>query len=547
MKRKIRKHIPILLPLIPALLLAGCGSAADTENEVSVSDSETVQEQTDAGAMAFTDCYLVTNVYGDGQKPWYIVLEYSDEIDPDSISADDYEMKNYDIEAVYTNTESSLPGESTAGSYVLIELSTDYTTSNYGGSGSGSSEFSGGNMYGDREDLSNDTESDFGDGGPTDGDFDESDFEEREDLSDPADSESREDRSDLTDSDEREGLSDLTDSDDREDLSGRTDIDDSETDGGQMQGGRGNMSSASSASNQLSVTFRQTGEIAYADGSSLSAWEEDFSTDYTENINLLVENFTQYTFTLSDGTEMMYSLYLPENYSENSEYPLVLFMPDATGEGDDEYLALTESLGGVIWTTEEWQEEHETIVLVPQYVESNTEDPACTMELLYEIAENYSVDTTREYLVGQSSGTIRSIKMLIDYPDEFAGAFLVAGQTDSAYEDSISALSSQNIWMVCSEGDARAYPGMTGITEAVESAGTDVTTAQWSAALTDDEQEQFAEEQASAGTSINWTIFDVETVMRDDVTSSDATEHMNTWRVAYNLDTIREWLFSQTK
>lgn len=71
--------------------------------------------------------------------------------------------------------------------------------------------------------------------------------------------------------------------------------------------------------------------------------------------------------------------------------------------------------------------------------------------------------------------------------------------------------------------------------------------AQWSAALADEEQEQLAAEQASAGTIINWTVFDTGTVMWDDVTSSDATEHMNTWRVAYDLDSVREWLFEQSK
>ncbi|MCD7766665.1 MAG: hypothetical protein LUH53_09180, partial [Lachnospiraceae bacterium] len=87
----------------------------------------------------------------------------------------------------------------------------------------------------------------------------------------------------------------------------------------------------------------------------------------------------------------------------------------------------------------------------------------------------------------------------------------------------------------------------TEITEAVEAEGTEVTIAQWAATLTDEEQEQLAAEQASAGTTINWTIFDANTVMRDDVSSTDATEHMNTWRVAYDLDTVREWLFEQTR
>ena len=157
------------------------------------------------------------------------------------------------------------------------------------------------------------------------------------------------------------------------------------------------------------------------------------------------------------------------------------------------------------------------------------------------------MDENRIYLVGQSSGTIRSIKLFIDYPEMFAGGMLVAGQADEAYVDRLSDLAVQNIWMICSAGDARAYPGMQAIVDAVEPEGTEVMTSQWSARLSDEEQEALAAEQESAGTSINWTVYDAATVMEDNVSVSDATEHMNTWRVAYNLDTVREWLFQQSK
>lgn len=517
MKYTMKKCILMVLSLALVVTFAGCGTTANSE-EGDVSSTETessetpVEESSDESSteeLSLQNCYLVTNVYGDGQKPWYIVLAYDAEVDPTSVSTEDYEVDGYEIEAAYTNSEATLSDESIAGNYVLIELSTDYTTTNYGGSGSGDSVSYSAGMTENRGVFDDDAVTDAD--SSVDANFDE-----------------------------------------KEDRSGVGGSDTSEMTGDRMQGngsisGRGSMSIQTSLSNQLSVAVQQTGSISSTNGTALDAWTESCSTDYTENVNLLVENFTLDTFTLSDGTTLMYSLYLPEDYNEDTAYPLVLFMPDATGEGSDEYLALTESLGGVIWTTEEWQSEHETIVLVPQYEDTNTEDPAYTMELVTEIVSQYSVDTSREYLVGQSSGTIRSIKLLIDYPDEFAGALLVAGQTDSAYTDSIADLASQNIWMICSEGDARAYPGMTEITEAVEAAGMEVTIAQWSAVLTDEEQEQLATEQASAGTTINWTVFDTGTVMRDDVTSSDATEHMNTWRVAYNLNTVREWLFEQTK
>ncbi len=589
MKCSMKKNLSSFLSLTLAFsLTAGFGISASAE-ESAKTFTETVAEEnlsensTDTSGV--NNYYLVTNMYGDGQKPWYLVIDYGVELDPSGVRADDFEVDNYEIEAVYTNSEAALPDSSVAGNYVLIELSTDYTTTNYGGSGSGNSESNEYNSFGNGS-LGNDSLEEGSEGGRSLGEgsvgggsfggdssgndsFGDDSAEDRENSANSGNTEFLSYEENETESDDMNGLDDsgFGNRGDRSGLGGSgmddfgtgdSNIGDSDTDDfdatdkaersiQEGNSGRGSMfSSQSVLSNQLTVTFRQTGSITCSDGTALDAWTESCTTDYETNVNLLVENFSQYTFTLSDGTSLMYSLYLPDNYSEDTEYPLVLFMPDATGEGSDEYLALTESLGGVIWTTEEWQNEHETIVLVPQYESSNTEDPAYTMELVSEIVSRYSVDTSREYLVGQSSGTIRSIKLLIDYPDEFAGALLVAGQTDSAYTDSISQLSTKNIWMICSEGDARAYPGMTEITEAVEAEGTEVTIAQWAATLTDDEQEQMAAEQASAGTTINWTIFDANTVMRDDVTSTDATEHMNTWRVAYDLDTVREWLFEQT-
>ncbi|MCC8061417.1 MAG: hypothetical protein LIO81_11410 [Clostridiales bacterium] len=508
MKRSTKRLVFMSIFFIFVIMLAGCQAKSVPEkDQESITETERTEEQSEEAVVEpiLDSYYLVTNMYGDGQKPWYLVLQYDTDLEPSSVSADDYEIDDYDIKAVYTSPDAVIPEESATGNYVLIEFHTDYTTSNYGGGGSSGSE-----SLRNASPGNNDT---FGDGmKPGSGGF-----------------EAEEPDSVMPDSGKR-GDGNRSD----------------ENRSGGNRNGRMAMFSDASPSNQLTVTFRQIGNVSFTNGTALDGWAESFTTDYKDNVNLLVENFSQYTFTLSDGTSLMYSLYLPDNYDESREYPLVLFMPDATGEGSDEYLALTESLGGVIWTTDEWQNKHETIVLVPQYEDSNSENPIYTMELVTDIVSQYSVDTSREYLVGQSSGTIRSIKLLIDYPDEFAGAFLVAGQTDSAYTDSIPKLSTQNIWMLCSEGDARAYPGMTEITDGVNSAGTEVTIAQWSAILADDEQEKLAAEQASAGTSINWTIFDAGTVMRDDVNVSAATEHMNTWRVAYDLDTIREWLFEQT-
>lgn len=489
-----------------SLMLTGCTSASTdegTKNTTSSAETNSSAEiystESEIAQIASSDTngelvcnYLITNVYGDGQKPWLVVLEYSSTIDPESVSVDDYAVENYEIMNVYTNSSASVPIENVVGNYVLIELSTNYTNSGYTTSSDGpgsSSSSSSADGSGERP---------TGDLSETRGEF----------------------------SNESGELPEL-----------------SESPSGGM-GGSG-LGMVSEPSNQQTVIWTQIGEINGTDGTIYSVSLESYTTDFNNNDNLLVENFEQSIYTTIDGTTMMYNLYFPENYGESTSYPLVLFMPDATGEGSDAYLTLTESLGAVIWTTEYNQSNEACIILAPQYEETNSSDPTYTMELLQSITTKYSVDTNRLYLVGQSSGTIRSIKLLIDNPNTFAGALLVAGQAESTYEELLPKLANENIWMICSAGDERAYPGMTAIVNAIASEGIEITTAQWSADLTIEEQNSLAEDMANAGTAVNFTIFDAGTVMEDDVPVSAVTEHMNTWRVAYNNTTMRNWLLSQ--
>ena len=44
---------------------------------------------------------------------------------------------------------------------------------------------------------------------------------------------------------------------------------------------------------------------------------------------LLIEKFTQHTFTDRDGKKLQYNLYVPEKLEKGKVYPLVLFMHDA--------------------------------------------------------------------------------------------------------------------------------------------------------------------------------------------------------------------------
>ncbi|MCD8021548.1 MAG: hypothetical protein LUF30_00690, partial [Lachnospiraceae bacterium] len=105
MKYTIKNCLLLMLSLAFAAALAGCGATAGSE-ESDVSSSETESSETldeepsdeiSTDEQTLQNCYLVTNVYGDGQKPWYAVLVYDAEIDPSSVSTEDYEVDGYEI------------------------------------------------------------------------------------------------------------------------------------------------------------------------------------------------------------------------------------------------------------------------------------------------------------------------------------------------------------------------------------------------------------------------------------------------------------------
>ncbi len=427
---------------------------------------------------------VITQVYGDGQKVAAVAIEYDTDIDADSLSTDDFTIEDHTITDIYTNSEATTTDQVTEGNYVILELSTDYINSSYA-----------------------------------------AEMDDKDEDSDNGDSHGDEDRpADLgTDS------SEISASDSGGTMSGQTIAADSEL------------------SNQLEVSLEQTGEVKTSDGDSYSANSQVIETDYNDNINLGVDDFEQNTYTESDDSDssLNYNLYITENYDENTAYPIVLFMPDATATSDtDTVKTLTQGLGAITWTTDESQESNPSFVVAPQYTSDGNNDVENTMAILTELTEKYNIDESRIYVTGQSAGAIRAIQMMIEYPDYFAAAMLVAGQADDSYTDQLAELANQNIWMIASTGDEKALPGMTAIEEAVEGADTSVTDGSWSATLSEEEQNEKVAEMISNNTSINFT--QLSDVVPSDITSSAVTEHLNTWRVAYSISGIRDWIFTRT-
>ncbi|GHV56812.1 peptidase [Spirochaetia bacterium] len=284
-------------------------------------------------------------------------------------------------------------------------------------------------------------------------------------------------------------------------------------------------------SNHLTVSVTQNKDIAAKNGQRIAGTKNSIESNRT--INLVVDDFQQLVFK-----ELMYNLFVPKNYDPAKAYPLVLFMVDAGGVGTDPVKTLTQGLGAVIWATPEEQAKHECFVLAPQYTRvmaddnsETTEDMDITIDLIRDLITRYNIDANRIYNTGQSMGCMTSIAMNIKYPQMFAASFLVAGQWDAA---KVAPMAGKPLWIVVSEGDTKANPGMDAITEVLKAKGDTVSKATWNSRVTATEFDTYVADMLAKRAGINYTVF-------------EGGSHTYTWKVAYTIEGIRDWLFRQQR
>jgi predicted peptidase len=265
-----------------------------------------------------------------------------------------------------------------------------------------------------------------------------------------------------------------------------------------------------------------------------------------------VDSFKKFKFTdPKTGITVNYNLYIPKDFKKTKNYPLVLFIHDAGAVGSDARLTLIQGLGAAIWATPSEQAKHECFVLAPQYsrviVNDNSEattDLDATVELVKVLQNQYPIDQNRLYTTGQSMGCMASIEMLIKYPDLFAAALLVAGQWDP---NRMSGLTDANLWIIVSEGDTRAFPGMNASIASLEAVGAKISRAIWNGRASTDEFASNVQALINEGNNINYSVLARGTVVPEGLPENGPTNHVQTWPVAYNIEALRDWLFTQTK
>ncbi len=252
------------------------------------------------------------------------------------------------------------------------------------------------------------------------------------------------------------------------------------------------------------------------------------------------------------GTSLQYQLYIPENYDETQSYPMIQFIPDSSVVGKGTDAVLTQGWGGLIWATEEEQTKHPAFVAVPVFTETVVDDNSnhssqidVAMRLLQSLTEAYSIDTNRIYTTGQSMGGMTSFHLSIAYPDFFAAYLFVGSQWNSSL---LSGLEQENFFYIVSAGDPKASAGQAELLALFVADGAAYSHAEWSAQDSAETQKAAVAAMLTEGNNANFVTFTAGTTLAEGQTAmSGAGEHMTSFDYAYKLESVRDWLFEQSK
>jgi predicted peptidase len=296
---------------------------------------------------------------------------------------------------------------------------------------------------------------------------------------------------------------------------------------------------------EMDIRVAQKKDLVGMDGSVCLAGEEKHLVYKISSP--LVERFSSHEYK-----GISYNLFIPEHYDADKKYPLVVFIEDAGVLGKDARIALAQGIGGVIWATEKEQKKHECFVLAPQFPGpslTNDEYEAApeietVKEMIDYISDQYSVDKNRIYGTGQSMGCMVTYELNVRYPDLYAACLLVGGQWNP---DTVVKCKEKNFWIVVSEGDEKAFPINNQITENLEKAGAKVGRYRWDAKKPEKELNTEIARALEEDCNIRYSVLTGNSVLPDGVQPHPLQFHINTWRVAYTIEGLRDWLFCNRK
>jgi predicted peptidase len=266
------------------------------------------------------------------------------------------------------------------------------------------------------------------------------------------------------------------------------------------------------------------------------------------------EDFT-YTYTDSNGddAEMSCSLYVPSNYTGDKKLPLITYIPDSTYVGSTLKQYKTAQCP-TNWLTEEKMTKDPTFFLVIQFTKTSSgtgsdSQGGQVINIIDSVVNNYWVDESRLYLTGQSMGGILDFALNDAYPDKFAATVYVGCQPggdvgDDQYNSIISngKFKDQKFVYIASRKDEKAPYGQDAVEGALIDGGITYGKLYGLDHNGGDGLNSAVEQVLAQGYSQNFFGFTQVTS-----TGDGTAEHMQSFKYAYAIDAIFDWLMAQHK
>lgn len=258
----------------------------------------------------------------------------------------------------------------------------------------------------------------------------------------------------------------------------------------------------------------------------------------------VLPKFKQLEFKDGDAT-LHYNLYIPASLEKGKQYPLVIFIADASTAGAATELPLAQGYGALVWATEEAQKLNPAYVLVPQFsgvavndAYEHTPEVEALPRLLKSLASQHQIDSKRLYATGQSMGGMIAMYLNTLRPRIFAASFFVDCHWNPAILDNLV----ENDFVFLAAGEkGKSWKYMKEIEEAARKMGRSYTWAEWSAKLPQAQQDELAATMLEKKQPINLISFETGSVLPE---SGLGSEHMYSFDYAYKLTPVRQWLFT---
>lgn len=165
--------------------------------------------------------------------------------------------------------------------------------------------------------------------------------------------------------------------------------------------------------------------------------------------------FDKKTFQASNGLNLPYRIFVPEDYSEDYAYPVVLLLHGAGERGTDNEKTLVNVVPNLYMKKS--SPFYHAIVIVPQCPENMqwvdtpwangnysvdnvpiSKPMTAAVELLDSIIATYSINTDRQYVTGLSMGGFGTWDLLMRFPDRFAAAIPYCGGADPSQAENLA-------------------------------------------------------------------------------------------------------------